>query len=101
MTNNSKLAQKLEEINNNGSVRIATNLSLSWQQAGILRPRSMSTSGIPRCLLGCKIIQSFKVSVRNPNLSISPPNWSYEILVPVGEVLKGTNRRKGPFLVCF
>lgn len=53
------------------------------------------------CLGLQQIIQSFKVSVRNPNLSSSPPNWIYEILVPVGEAQKGTNGRKELFLVCF
>lgn len=48
-----------------------------------------------------RVIQPFRGVDKNPNLSSSPPNWIYIILVSVGEVLKGTNRRKVPFSVCF
>lgn len=50
--NNSKIAQKLEEINNNGSVHIAATFLFSWQQPGILQAGSMSTSGILPCVTG-------------------------------------------------
>lgn len=49
--NNSKTAQKLEEINN-GSVHIATTLLFSWQHVGILQAGSMSTSGVLPCITG-------------------------------------------------
>lgn len=48
-----------------------------------------------------RVIRPFRGVYKNPNLSSSPPNWIYVILVAAGKVLKGTKRRKVPFSVCF